>query len=51
MIDKEPFDGTEYEDTGYTKARARYTTLPNGGHGKVFKIVDEDNNIIWKEQM
>ena len=34
-----------------TSVRTTYHDLPSSGHSKSFKIVDEDNNIIWREML
>ena len=50
-FDEEDFDGVEFSDGGPTSVRTTYHNLPSSGHKKSIKIVDDDNNIIWREMM
>ena len=50
-FDEEDFDGVQFSDGGLTSVRTTYHNLPSSGHSKSFKIVDDDNNIMWREQM
>ena len=50
-FDEEEFNGIQFSDGGMTSVRTTYHNLPSSGHSKSFKIVDDDNNIIWRKRL
>ena len=50
MIVEEDFDGAPYESAApFDSSTSTYFRVKASGNEKTFKIVDEDDNIIWSQ--